>query len=137
MLNNVILHSNDLFIRALSVEDTSVVSGWGPSLVVCSRKGLGEQLLHVEGTLTVISRTEATSIKPLSPSNPTFTLRVIHVVQPLRSNLFYQNIYSSTVLKYHFMVLVKMNIQYMYVVELCFFFFPLRLIILQPLKMIL
>lgn len=60
-----------------SVEDTSVVSGLGPRLVVCSREGLGQQLLHVEGTLTAISRTDATGIKHLSPSNPTFTLSVI------------------------------------------------------------
>lgn len=57
----------------LSVEDTTVVSGQGPRLVVCSREGLGQQLLHVEGTLTAISRTEATSIKPLSPTKSTFT----------------------------------------------------------------
>lgn len=81
-------------------------------MVVCSREGLGQQLLHVEGTLTAISRTEATSIKPLSPSNPTFTLGVINVVQPLRNNLFYEYIYSSTVLRYKFEVLEYLLLVY-------------------------
>lgn len=46
----------------LSVKDTTVVSGRGLRLAVCSAQGLGQQLLHVEGTLTAISRTEATNV---------------------------------------------------------------------------
>lgn len=48
----------------LSVKDTTVVSGLGLRLAVCSAQGLGQQLLHVEGTLTAISRTEATNAPP-------------------------------------------------------------------------
>lgn len=56
-----------LLERCLSVEDTTVVSGRGPRLVVCrSGEGSGQQLLHVEGTLTAVSRTEGNSIKTLS-----------------------------------------------------------------------
>lgn len=51
----------------LSVKDTTVVPGRGPRLVVCRADGLGQQLLHVEGTLKAISRTEATSVLPRHP----------------------------------------------------------------------
>lgn len=67
----------------LSVEDRSVVSGPGPRWVVCSREGSGQQLLRVEGTLTAISRTKATTVKPLSPPNTTFTLRIVDSNNPV------------------------------------------------------
>lgn len=60
----------------LGFEDTSVVPGQGPRFVVCGGEGVGQQLLHVEGTPTAVSRTEATGIKLLTPSNPTFSLIV-------------------------------------------------------------
>lgn len=63
-----------LLERCVGVEDTSVVSGQGPRLEECSGEGLAQQLLHVEGTLTAISRTEAIGMKPLSPSYLTLTL---------------------------------------------------------------
>lgn len=67
ILNNSISRCNEPATGAWRAKDATVVPGQGPRLVVCSREGLGQQLLHVEGTLTAISRTEATRIKPCHP----------------------------------------------------------------------
>lgn len=67
ILNNSISRCNEPATGAWRAKDATVVPGQGPRLVVCSREGLGQQLLHVEGTLTAISRTEATRIKLCHP----------------------------------------------------------------------
>lgn len=64
ILNNSISRCNGPVTGAWKAKDATVVPGLGPRLVVCSREGLGQQLLHVAGTLTAVSRTEATRIKP-------------------------------------------------------------------------
>lgn len=67
ILNNSISRCNEPATGAWRAKDATVVPGQGPRLVVCSREGLGQQLLHVEGTLTAISRTEANRIKLCHP----------------------------------------------------------------------